>query len=213
MIDVKICGLRTPEALDAATAAGARYVGFVFFPPSPRHVAVDQARLLAARVPTTTRVVGLFVTPSDEELREVLSKVPLDLVQLHGDETPARVREIRASVSVPVMKAVRIATGEDVDRALTYQDVCDQLLFDAKLPPGVSELPGGNGVAFDWRLLAGRRWSVPWMLSGGLDAANVAEAVRLTGAGAVAASSSLEDRPGHKSPQKIRGFIGAARAA
>ncbi len=210
--DVKICGLSTPATVDAAVQAGARYVGFVFYPPSPRAVSVELAGQLARRLPTGVRSVGLFVEPSDDELDDTLSKVPLDLIQLHGGELPARVAEVRRSVSIPVMKAIRVATSEDVAEAEAYQAAADRLLFDAKPPKTVASLPGGNGLAFDWSLLAGRRWSVPWMLSGGLTVDTVAAAVARTGAPAVDVSSGVEDRPGAKSVAKIRAFVAAAQA-
>ena len=210
--DVKICGLSTPATVDAAVQAGARYVGFVFYPPSPRAVSVELAGQLARRLPTGVRSVGLFVEPSDDELDDTLSKVPLDLIQLHGGELPARVAEVKRSVSVPVMKAIRVATSEDVAEAEAYQAAADRLLFDAKPPKTVASLPGGNGLVFDWSLLAGRRWSVPWMLSGGLTVDTVAAAVARTGAPAVDVSSGVEDRPGTKSVAKIHAFIAAAQA-
>lgn len=210
--DVKICGLSTPATVDAAVQAGARYVGFVFYPPSPRAVSVELAGQLARRLPTGVRSVGLFVEPSDDELDDTLSKVPLDLIQLHGGELPARVAEVKRSVSIPVMKAIRVATSEDVAEAEAYQAAADRLLFDAKPPKTVASLPGGNGLAFDWSLLAGRRWSVPWMLSGGLTVDTVAAAVARTGAPAVDVSSGVEDRPGAKSVAKIRAFVAAAQA-
>lgn len=210
--DVKICGLSTPATVDAAMQAGARYVGFVFYPPSPRAVSVELAGQLARRLPTGVRSVGLFVEPSDDELDDTLSKVPLDLIQLHGGELPARVAEVKRSVSIPVMKAIRVATSEDMAEAEAYQAAADRLLFDAKPPKTVASLPGGNGLAFDWSLLAGRRWSVPWMLSGGLTVDTVAAAVARTGAPAVDVSSGVEDRPGTKSVAKIRAFVAAAQA-
>ena len=210
--DVKICGLSTPATVDAAVQAGARYVGFVFYPPSPRAVSVELAGQLARRLPTGVRSVGLFVEPSDDELDDTLSKVPLDLIQLHGGELPARVAEVKRSVSIPVMKAIRVATSEDVAEAEAYQAAADRLLFDAKPPKTVASLPGGNGLAFDWSLLAGRRWSAPWMLSGGLTVDTVAAAVARTGAPAVDVSSGVEDRPGAKSVAKIRAFVAAAQA-
>lgn len=212
-LDVKICGVTTPEAVEAAAAGGARYVGLVFYPPSPRAVSPELAWQLARRVRTGVRVVGLFVEPTDDELRDVVGRVPLDLIQLHGDESPARVAEIRAALSMPVMKAIRVAEAADLDAVPAYADAADRLLFDAKPPRNVTALPGGNGLTFDWTLLAGRTWPKPWMLSGGLDAGNVAEAVRMTGAHAVDVSSGVEDRPGHKDPERIRAFLAAALAA
>jgi len=209
-VAVKICGLTTPEALDAAVADGARYVGLVFYPPSPRAVAPELARQLARRVPTGVRVVGLFVEPDDETLESVVGQVPLDVLQLHGDERPARVAEIRAAFAIPVMKAIRVAEPADLDGIEAYEAVADRLLFDAKAPRNVAALPGGNGIAFDWSILSGRTWRRPWMLSGGLTAANLAEAVGETGADTVDVSSGVEDRPGHKDPDLIRAFLARA---
>lgn len=212
-IEVKICGVNTPDSVDAAVAAGARYVGFVFYPPSPRAVTPDLAAQLARRLPTGVRAVGLFVEPGDPELDETLSKVPLDLLQLHGGETPGRVAEVREAISLPVMKAVRVADAADVTAAAAFADAVDILLFDAKPPKNVTALPGGNGIAFDWSLLAGKTWPVPWMLSGGLTVENVADAVAATGAPAVDTSSGVEARPGVKDVEKIHAFVRAAKDA
>lgn len=206
-LETKICGISTPETLAAAAAHGARYVGFVFYPKSPRYVGPALAAQLARQAPTGLRTVGLFVSPDDELLDTILSQVPLDMIQLHGDETPARVAEIRRTVSMPVKKAIRIASDDDLRRARDFEPIADSLLFDAKPPDNVTALPGGNGIAFDWTLLAGSRWSKPWMLSGGLNARNLAEAVRMTGAKAVDTSSGVEDRPGNKTPDLIREFL------
>lgn len=206
----KICGLSEPESLRAAVTGGARYVGFVFYPPSPRAVAPALAGDLARLVPTGVRSVGLFVDPDDEFLEHVVSQVPLDLIQLHGAETPRRVAEIRARYGMPVMKAVKIGGPEDVAAALEAAEAADRLLFDAKPPAKVAALPGGNGIAFDWTLLAGRSWPKPWMLSGGLTPETVAEAVRVTGATEIDVSSGVEDRPGHKDPALVRAFLAAA---
>ncbi|MCG5242006.1 phosphoribosylanthranilate isomerase [Azospirillum doebereinerae] len=206
----KICGLSEPESLRAAVTGGARYVGFVFYPPSPRAVAPALAADLARLVPTGIRSVGLFVDPDDEFLEHVVGQVPLDLIQLHGKETPRRVAEIKARYGMPVMKAVKIGGPEDLAAALEAAETADRLLFDAKPPAKVAALPGGNGIAFDWTLLAGRRWPKPWMLSGGLTPENVAEAVRVTGATEIDVSSGVEDRPGHKDPALVRAFLDAA---
>lgn len=210
-IDTKICGVRHPDAVDAAVAGGARYIGLVFFDRSPRHVGVDLAKQLARRVPTGARVVGLFVEPDDTFLDHVVSQVPLDLIQLHGDEQPGRVREIRDAFSIPVMKAIRVSGPEDLDAAVAYEAVADRLLFDAKPPANVAALPGGNGIAFDWSLLAGRTWRRPWMLSGGLDVGNVAAAVAATAAPALDVSSGVESRPGVKDPDRIAAFLTAVK--
>ncbi|MEM7442470.1 MAG: phosphoribosylanthranilate isomerase [Pseudomonadota bacterium] len=206
-LETKICGITTPETLAAAAAHGARYIGLNFYPKSPRYVGPAVAAQLARRAPTGVRTVGLFVSPDDELLDSVLSQVPLDMIQLHGDETPERVAEIRRNVSMPVMKAIRIAGDEDLDQVPAFEAAADRLLFDTKLPKNVATLPGGNGVAFDWTLLANREWSKPWMLSGGLNADNLAEAIRTTGATAVDTSSGVEDRPGNKTPALIRDFL------
>ncbi len=207
-VKAKICGISTPETMQAALDAGARWVGLVFFPKSPRNVSIATAAELSRMVGTGTRVVGLFVDPTDDLLDDVTGQVPLDLIQLHGGETPERVAAIRARFNLPVMKALKVGDAADLDAATSYEPVVDMLLFDAKPPKGAI-LPGGNGVAFDWSLLTGRIWQKPWMLSGGLDPANVADAIRATGAKAVDVSSGVEDAPGRKSPDLIRDFLNA----
>jgi phosphoribosylanthranilate isomerase len=211
-VQVKICGLSEPESLRAAIAGGARYVGFVFFPASPRAVSPALAAELARLVPTGVRTVGLFVDPEDDFLEHVVSQVPFDMIQLHGKETPRRIAEVKTAFNIPVMKAVKIGGPEDLGTAMEVAEVADKLLFDAKPPAKVTALPGGNGVAFDWTLLAGRSWSRPWMLSGGLNAGNVAEAVRVTGAMELDVSSGVEDRPGHKDPALLRTFLDTVAA-
>ncbi|MEE8188695.1 MAG: phosphoribosylanthranilate isomerase [Kiloniellales bacterium] len=212
-IEVKICGINSPEALRAAVEAGADYMGLNFYPPSPRAVTPDQAATLAAAAPPRLRKVGLFVDVDNETIAEVLATVDLDILQLHGAESPARVSEVRARFGLPVMKAIKIAGEDDVAGAENYCAAAERLLFDAKPPKDIKNLmPGGNALAFDWELLAGRSWPLPWMLSGGLDAENLAEAVRTSGARAVDVSSGIEDKPGVKNPDKIRAFIAAAKA-
>ncbi|ETX30194.1 phosphoribosylanthranilate isomerase [Roseivivax isoporae] len=211
-VRIKICGLTRPEDVAAVARAGAHYAGFVFFPRSPRNVTPAHARGLALAVPAGIAKVGLFVTPDDATLEAVLAEVPLDLVQLHGAETPARVAEVRALTGLPVMKAVGLAGPEDVDAIRDHAQAADQLLIDAK-PPRDADLPGGNGLAFDWRLVAGRRWPVPWMLAGGLTPDNVAEAVAMTGARQVDVSSGVESAPGEKDADRIAAFVAAARDA
>lgn len=211
-VAAKICGLREPESLRAAVTGGARYVGFVFYPRSPRAIAPPMAAELARLLPTGVRSVGLFVDPDDEFLEHVTGQVPLDLIQLHGGETPRRIAEIKGRYALPVMKAVKIGGPEDLTAAMEAAEVADRLLFDAKPPAKVSALPGGNGIAFDWTILAGRSWPRPWMLSGGLTVDNVAEAVRVTGAREVDVSSGVEDRPGHKDPALVRAFLSAVAA-
>ena len=206
-VQVKICGISEPETLRAAIEGGARWIGLVFYPASPRYVAPAMAAELARMVPTAVRTVGLFVDPDDDFLEHVVSQVPFDMLQLHGKETPQRVAAVKAAFSIPVMKAIKVGGPEDLERAAEHAQVCDRLLFDAKPPAKVAALPGGNGIAFDWTLLTGRSWSKPWMLSGGLNAGNVADAVHTTGASSVDVSSGVEDRPGHKDPALIRAFL------
>jgi phosphoribosylanthranilate isomerase len=211
-IEVKICGVNAPAALAAAVEAGAEYVGLNFYPPSPRFVTPDQAAALTAAAPPRLCKVGLFVDVEDETIAKTLAAVGLDMLQLHGGESPARVAEIRARFGLPVMKAVKIAGAADVAAAEAYLRVADRLLFDAKPPKEMTQaLPGGNALTFDWQLLAGKTWPIPWMLSGGLEAANVAEAARISGARALDVSSGIEDRPGLKNPDKIRAFLAAAK--
>ncbi len=211
-IEVKICGVKTPAALTAVVEAGAEYVGLNFYPRSPRSVTPDQAAALTADAPQRLCKVGLFVDVDDETIAKTLAAVPLDMLQLHGGESPARVAEIKQRFGLPVMKAVKIAEPADVAAAEAYLRVADRLLFDAKPPKEMTgALPGGNALAFDWRLLAGKTWPIPWMLSGGLEPANVAEAARIAGARAVDVSSGVEDRPGLKNPDKIRAFLAAAK--
>lgn len=208
---VKICGLKTPAALRAAAEAGAAYVGFVFFPKSPRNVTLAEARALAADAPAGLMKVALLVDPDDALVDEIAAS-PIDMIQLHGEESPARVSAIRARSGLPAMKALGVAVREDLARLDDYAEAADQLLVDAKPAPG-DALPGGNGLAFDWRLLAGRSWSRPWMLAGGLNPGNVAEAIRLTGARQVDVSSGVERAPGVKDEDMIRAFVAAAKAA
>lgn len=210
-IRVKICGLREPDHVAAAVEAGAQYLGFVFFPKSPRHLEVPAAAELALAVPAGVAKVALTVNATDAELDAITGAVPLDMLQLHGSESPERVAGIRARYGLPVMKAVGVATEEDLPALDAYGRVADQLLVDAKPPKGAA-LPGGNGLAFDWQLIARKYWPCPWMLAGGLTPLNVANAVRLTGARQVDVSSGVESAPGVKDPALIRAFIAAARS-
>jgi phosphoribosylanthranilate isomerase len=210
-IRVKICGLREPEHVHAAVAAGAAYVGFVFFDKSPRHLTIDEAVELAVDVPSGLAKVGLVVNADNHALDRIVEAVPLDMLQLHGSETAERVAEIRDRYRLPVMKAVGVASEDDLPALAEYGRVADQLLVDAKPAKG-ADLPGGNGLAFDWGLIAGRRWPVPWMLAGGLTPDNVAEAIRLTGARQVDVSSGVETAAGVKDSALIRAFIAAATA-
>ncbi|MCR9085395.1 MAG: phosphoribosylanthranilate isomerase [Rhodobacteraceae bacterium] len=207
---VKICGITDRHALDACVSAGVAYVGLVFFPKSPRHLTLPAAAALAAVVPPGIAKVALTVNMPDADLDALLGAVPIDVLQLHGGETPERVAEIKARFGLPVMKAVGIAGPGDLAALADYGSVADMLLVDAK-PPRDAELPGGNGLTFDWRLIAGRRWPVPWMLAGGLTEDTVAEAVRLTGAPQVDVSSGVESAPGVKDPDLIARFVAAAR--
>ena len=209
----KICGLSDPAGVLAAVEGGARFVGFVFYPPSPRSLPPSDAARLATKLPSSVRPVGVFFEPGDEELATVMRVLPNALIQLHGKETPRRVAEIRARFKCRVIKAIAIANDDDVVGAKEYERVADWLLFDAKAPKNhVNALPGGNALAFDWKLLGDRDWHVPWLLSGGLTADNLAEAVTLTGARAVDVSSGVEDSPGHKNPSRIKAFLAAAPA-
>ncbi|WP_416915156.1 MAG: phosphoribosylanthranilate isomerase [Roseicyclus sp.] len=209
---VKFCGLTRPQDIHAAAEAGARYVGFVFFPKSPRHVTQEAARALALEVPPGIAKVALTVDADDAALDALVAEVPLDMLQLHGHESPERVAHVRARYGLPVMKALGIATARDLDHIDAYSEVADQLLIDAKPPEG-ADLPGGNGLSFDWRLLAGRKyWTRPWMLAGGLTPDNVAEAVRLTGARQVDVSSGVESAPGIKDAGRMAEFARALAA-
>jgi phosphoribosylanthranilate isomerase len=209
-VAVKICGLTSPEDVIAAAHAGARYVGFVFFPKSPRNVSIQQAATLAAEVPFGVAKVALTVNADDALLDQITQNVAIDILQLHGSESVERVAQIKARTGLPVMKAIGISDAEDLQKIVDYGRVADMLLVDAK-PPKNADLPGGNGLAFDWRLLAGRKWAVPWMLAGGLTPENVQQAIQLTGARQVDVSSGVESAPGVKDPAKIAGFVSAAQ--
>lgn len=210
-VSVKICGLRDAAGVAAAASAGARYVGFVFFPKSPRHLEIPLAASLAVDVPVGVCKVALTVNADDAMLDALTRAVPLDMLQLHGSESPARVMQVKARYGLPVMKAVGVADASDLAQLDAYADVADQLLVDAKPPKG-ADLPGGNGLAFDWRLLAGRVWRNPWMLAGGLTPLNVAEAIARTGARQIDVSSGVERSPGEKDASLIEQFVQAARA-
>jgi phosphoribosylanthranilate isomerase len=209
---VKICGLSTPEALDVALDAGADMVGFVFFAPSPRHVAFDTARALGQRVRGRAQKVALSVDADDAMLDAVVDALRPDLLQLHGKETPARLAALRQRFGLPVMKAIAVATKGDLAAVATYKSSADRLLFDARAPREATR-PGGLGKAFDWRLLENLDPGLPFMLSGGLDPDNVGDALRITRAPGVDVSSGVERAPGEKDPDKIRAFIRAARQA
>ena len=205
---MKICGLSTADTLSAAVESGAAYVGFVFFPPSPRSLELSVARALALDVPPGVAKVALTVDADDAFIDSLTEAVPLDMLQLHGSETPQRAREIRDRARLPVMKAIGISDADDVARIDLYEKAVDQILVDAR-PPKDGKLPGGNGLLFDWTLIADRRWTVPWMLAGGLTHENVAEAVALTGARQVDVSSGVESAPGVKDTDLVRRFLDA----
>ncbi|WP_421996865.1 phosphoribosylanthranilate isomerase [Reyranella sp.] len=210
MVEAKICGLSTPETIDAAVMGGARFVGFVTYPRSPRHVASnDLLTALGARVPEGVIRTGLFVDPDDALLDERLATGAIDLLQLHGAETPERVASVRARTGKPVMKVIKVGQASDVERGIAaYGTVADRLMFDA----AEGTLPGGNATVFDWSFLSGRRVPLPWMLAGGLTPDNVAEAVRVTGAPIVDVSSGVESSRGVKSIERIRAFLDRVKA-
>ena len=205
----KICGLSRHDDLAAAIEAGATYIGFNFFPRSPRYVTPESARALAIEVPPGVAKVALVVDANDVELDAILETTPIDMLQFHGSETPEYIARMRGRYGLPVMKALGIAHSDDLPAIDAFAPVCDQLLIDAK-PPKDAVLPGGNGVTFDWRLIASRRWSCPWMLAGGLTPDNVGQAIALTGAAQVDVSSGVESAPGIKDPDLMRAFISAA---
>jgi phosphoribosylanthranilate isomerase len=208
---VKICGLSTPETLEVSLLAGADMVGFVFFPPSPRHVGLDAARALGAQVQRRALKVALSVDADDALLANSIEALRPDLLQLHGHESVARIRDIKQTFGLPVMKAIAVETAADLAALPGYAAVCDRILFDARAPKEATR-PGGLGATFDWQLLRGLDLKLPFLVSGGLDAGNVAEAVRVTQAGGVDISSGVESAPGIKDPDLIRAFIRAARA-
>lgn len=209
-VRVKICGLRSRAEVDAAADAGASYIGLVFYPPSPRHMSIADARWVLETAPRRMTSVALTVNAGDDEL-EALAALPFHMLQLHGRETPERVAEVRERFGLPVMKAIGIATEADLAKIDAYAPVVDQLLIDAR-PGKEATRPGGNGLAFDWTLLQGRTWTRPWMLAGGLTPGNVAAAVQLTGATQVDVSSGVEYGPGYKDPALVRAFVEAAAA-
>jgi phosphoribosylanthranilate isomerase len=209
-VRVKICGLRTGADVAAVAAAGAAYAGFNFFPRSPRYVTPEEARGLALAAPDGLCKVALVVDADDAALDAIVAAVPLDMLQLHGHESPARVAEVKARYGLPVMKVIGVAGEADLAPLTEFSLVADQILIDAK-PPKDAVLPGGNGLTFDWRLLVGRKWLRPWMLAGGLNAGNVAEAVRLTGARQVDVASGVESAPGVKDADRIAEFVRAAQ--
>jgi phosphoribosylanthranilate isomerase len=209
---IKICGLSRPDTLEVALEAGADFVGFVFFPPSPRNLAIEAARPLGAQVRERAGKVALTVDANDDFIAAIVAALKPDMLQLHGKETPDRVVAVRTRFGLPVMKALPIASRADLAAIRPYSEVADRLLFDAR-PPADATRPGGLGNTFDWTLLKGVDARVPWMLSGGLDPGNVIEAIAVTGATGVDVSSGVERAPGEKDPGRIRAFIRAARDA
>lgn len=209
-IRTKICGLKTPQDIAACAEADVAYAGFNFFAKSPRSVTIEEAAALAVEAPVGLAKVALVVDADDAMLDAITAKVPLDMLQLHGAESPERVAEVKARYGLPVMKVIGISSAEDVAKLAAFEQVADQILVDAKAPKD-AVLPGGNGVTFDWSLLAAKKyWQVPWMLAGGLTPANVAEAIRKTGVRQVDTASGVESAPGVKDPELIRAFAAAA---
>ena len=209
-VRVKICGLRTLADVAAVAASGAGYIGLNFFPPSPRYLTLDEGRALALAAPPGLAKIALTVDADDATLDAIVAAMPLDMLQLHGHESPERVMAVRTRFGLPVMKVIGVRDEGDLAALLDFSMVADQIMIDAKPPKG-AVLPGGNGVPFDWRLVAQRRWLRPWMLAGGLTAENVAEAVRLTGARQVDVSSGVESAPGVKDHARIAAFVAAAQ--
>ena len=209
-VQAKICGIRTQVALEAALAGGAEYVGFEFLGPSPRNVSLEAAKGLADAARGRAKIVALLVDPDDRMVDETVRGIGPDFLQLHGIETPERVRQLKSKAGVPIIKAIKVETAADAAAAFDYRSVADVILFDAKAPKG-AVLPGGNGLAFDWRVLDGVKDKREFMLSGGLNPGNVAEAIRLTGAHAVDVSSGVETSPGEKSEELIGRFLAAVK--
>jgi phosphoribosylanthranilate isomerase len=213
VVAAKICGLKTAESVQAAVDHGADFVGFNFFTKTPRYVEPAAAGAIGRQMPAHVLKTGLFVDDDDARIAAILEAAKLDLLQLHGSETPERVAAIKAKFGLPVMKVIKVRAASDIARAADYETVADRLLFDAQPPAEMKNaLPGGNAVSFDWTLLQGFRSRLPWMLSGGLTPANLAEAVSRTGAAAVDVSSGVEDRPGDKNLSKIKDFLEVARS-
>ena len=210
----KICGVSDRACMDAAADGGAAYVGFVFFPPSPRNVTPNQVAALVPNLPDEVEAVALVVDPDDSLLDAIVGIPGISMLQLHGVETPSRVLEIKDRTGRPTMKAVKVSEALDLDAATAYFDVADMLLFDAKPPSDLTDaLPGGNAISFDWNILTGRDWPMPWMLSGGLTAGNVIEAIQISGASAVDVSSGVETTSGLKDPDLIRSFLSIVKSA
>lgn len=220
MTQVKICGLSEPNTVTAAIESGSDFIGFVFYEASPRHVDIEIAKYLTSFIPDNVQKVGLFVDPDDQYLTNVLNDVPLSMIQLHGDETPERITEIKEKFGLPVMKALPISSKDDLEEAISYDGIADWLLFDARpqvilqaIGPGKKLLPGGNGAPFDWNILKDYQGTTPWMLAGGLTPENVTEALTLLSPMAVDVSSGVETDRGIKDADKIRSFLNAVKQA
>ena len=208
MILVKVCGITTLPALNTSIKGGASYVGFMFYPPSPRNITPQDAAILAAHIPPSVKKVAVTVNADDQQLADIQSVFIPDFWQLHGNESPERAQQIKQLTGIPIIKACSIRNGDDIAASLAYQDSVDMLLFDARPPKEMTNaLPGGNGLSFDWNLLANRTFSLPWMLAGGINADNVIQAITASGASMVDVSSSLENSPGIKSPELIETFL------
>lgn len=210
MTQIKICGIKTPDILSITASAGARFAGFVFVPQSPRYIHPEQARMLVRGSPTGLRSVGLFADPDDENLLRILEQVPLDMIQLHGTESPARVQEIKSRTHLPIIKSFSISTPTDLNAVADYIPVIDWVLFDAKAPPH-SNIAGGHGISFDWTILKNKKFEKPWMLSGGLTPDNVRDALTMLSPDAVDVSSGVESSRGVKDAQKIIDFCKVIR--
>jgi len=212
-IQTKICGLSTPESITAAIEHGASHIGLVFYPKSPRNVNIETARYLANAVPDNIKIEGLFVEPDDALLSQALDNVRLDIIQLHGDESAPRVQEIKSTYSKPIMKALPIASKEDLKHVQPYAQTVDYFLFDAKADPALTDIPGGNGLTFDWQILKDFTAPKPYFLAGGLTPDNVATAIQTLNPYGVDVSSGVESGAGVKDPAKIASFLKAAKSA
>ena len=211
-ISVKICGIERAESVDIAIEYGADFIGFVFYSPSPRNLTPEKAKRLKSRIPKHVTTVGLFVDPTNSEIDDVLAAIDLDLIQLHGDENPSRVLEIKRQTHLPILKAIRLGSHADLAISKNYYDVADHLLFDAKVPTTSPKiLPGGNAISFDWKILNNVKIPLPWMLAGGLNCQNIREAVEATGANTVDVSSGVESNPGIKDLELIMNFLTLAK--
>ncbi len=208
-VDIKICGLNTPETVEAAVAGHAAYIGFVFFETSPRAITPDLLANLCLDIPKNVKKVGLFVDASMEAIASVVSIGALDMIQLHGSEDPNMLAEIKSKFSLPVIKSIATACEEDLATAQIYESSADMLLFDAKPPSGASR-PGGNALSFDWSLVANQDWRLPWMLAGGINIANITQAIEISGASTIDVSSGVEDSPGIKCTEKIKELLSFA---